>query len=239
MSDEDSRHACDNKRKLLSVCSPQQWACPSAPRVCIDVSKICNNIPDCPFGDDEGGLCSKNACESLNAHCSDKCVGTPLGPLCTCPVGQQITNGTTCQDINECLNPATCSQICTNEKRGFTCSCDAGYTLALDRRSCKAKDQSNQMRLYVSNRNRIYWADNQLNNFKTFAASVENVVALAWDSIQDLIYWSDLKDKTIYFSTKDGANKTVVISPDLDLGIFFCRIFFYFFLVYQPRHRCD
>lgn len=45
------------------------------------------------------------------------------------------------------------------------------------------------MRIYVSNRNRIYWSDSHLENWRTFAAEVENAIALAWDSVEDKIYW--------------------------------------------------
>lgn len=45
------------------------------------------------------------------------------------------------------------------------------------------------MRIYVSNRNRIYWSDRFLENWHTFEARVENAIALAWDSVEDRIYW--------------------------------------------------
>lgn len=45
------------------------------------------------------------------------------------------------------------------------------------------------MRIYVSNRNRIYWSDRFLENWHTFEARVENAIALTWDSVEDRIYW--------------------------------------------------
>lgn len=46
-------------------------------------------------------------------------------------------NKTRCEPENECLDARTCSQRCKDEKHGFTCSCDEGYTLGVDKRTCK------------------------------------------------------------------------------------------------------
>lgn len=51
------------------------------------------------------------------------------------------------------------------------------------------KTMIQDMRIYVSNRNRIYWSDRHLENWRTFEAQVENAIALAWDSVEDRIYW--------------------------------------------------
>ena len=47
-------------------------------------------------------------------------------------------------DINECAIPGVCSQICTNTKGSFKCSCVAGYYLEPDRRTCKADGEDNE-----------------------------------------------------------------------------------------------
>ncbi len=42
------------------------------------------------------------------------------------------------EDIDECLDDDThdCDGICKNEEPGYGCSCDAGYDLANDQRTC-------------------------------------------------------------------------------------------------------
>ena len=43
-------------------------------------------------------------------------------------------------DVNECLsNNGGCAQICTNTVGSFTCSCNTGYSLGADTRSCVGK----------------------------------------------------------------------------------------------------
>ena len=43
-------------------------------------------------------------------------------------------------DVNECLtNNGGCAQICTNTVGSFTCSCNTGYSLGADARSCVGK----------------------------------------------------------------------------------------------------
>jgi len=61
------------------------------------------------------------------------------GAICTCPAGEVLrSDGVTCEDLNECEPPGICSQVCTNIKRGFDCSCVEGYRLEADNRTCKA-----------------------------------------------------------------------------------------------------
>ena len=43
---------------------------------------------------------------------------------------------TTFVDINECEGYNDCHQICTNTNGSYYCSCDAGFSLAADGRSC-------------------------------------------------------------------------------------------------------
>lgn len=58
--------------------------------------------------------------------------------MCTCPTGEVLNGTFECMDLNECEPPGICSQICTNNKKSFMCSCTDGYILEPDKRSCKA-----------------------------------------------------------------------------------------------------
>ena len=43
-------------------------------------------------------------------------------------------------DVNECLtNNGGCAQACTNTGGSYFCTCNAGYSLAADARSCSGK----------------------------------------------------------------------------------------------------
>jgi hypothetical protein len=63
------------------------------------------------------------------------------GVECFCRHGQcdnRPTNGTQCQDINECLeNNGGCEQSCSNTDGSFKCSCRSGFNLASDGRYCE------------------------------------------------------------------------------------------------------
>jgi len=39
-------------------------------------------------------------------------------------------------DIDECATPGTCVQNCEDTIGSYTCSCDAGYFLNTDKRTC-------------------------------------------------------------------------------------------------------
>ena len=75
--------------------------------------------------------CDTNRCNART--CSNGCVQTPVGPLCTCPAGEVLRadDPTDCQDLDECTPPGICSQKCTNSKGSYLCSCAQGYTLVM------------------------------------------------------------------------------------------------------------
>ena len=55
-----------------------------------------------------------------------------------------LTNSVSCLfslcdvDIDECeVGTSNCTQICTNEDVGFSCTCEGGYEIDSDNRTCK------------------------------------------------------------------------------------------------------
>ena len=82
--------------------------------MCLNATQLCDNIAQCPEGDDEGPFCSRDDCSIQNGGCSHRCHRSPMGAICFCPSGYATTNETNfkkCEDINECLLETSCNQL--------------------------------------------------------------------------------------------------------------------------------
>jgi len=97
-----------------------------------------------------------NECPA-NHSCSQLCSVDPGSgmELCSCNRGYVLGNdNTSCMgeslycnsvrnnlhtDIDECENDETCGQNCTNTIGAFMCSCNSGFALNDDRRTCDGK----------------------------------------------------------------------------------------------------
>ncbi len=74
------------------------------------------------------GKCGPDACLPM---------GAPHDPTVPCCDGLAPSGGT-CADVDECATGnGGCDQMCANSPGGFSCSCNAGYALAADGRSCE------------------------------------------------------------------------------------------------------
>ncbi|XP_071948198.1 uncharacterized protein [Antedon mediterranea] len=70
-------------------------------------------------------LCTDNPAPNPNATCD------------SCPEGT-VGNGFKCYDYDECLSETdSCDQVCTNSLGSYECSCNSGYQLQNDLRSCQ------------------------------------------------------------------------------------------------------
>ncbi|KAL0271000.1 UNVERIFIED_CONTAM: hypothetical protein PYX00_008246 [Menopon gallinae] len=212
-SDEDSRHACGPPPFR---CAGNQWQCPNVFERCVNITSVCDGKPDCPNGADEGPGCDLAECTHRSGLCSNGCQQTPVGAICTCPVGETLSSDTfTCEDLNECDIPETCSQHCHNTKGSYFCTCEPGYTLEVDKHSCKANNHSAAF-LIISNRHSILVADLKEQGLERVPIIVENVVATASNMHTGTIFWSDMKLKKISRLDR-GKDPVDVISNGLDL----------------------
>lgn len=207
-SDEDTRHACGPPP---FSCPGGQWQCPGVSERCVNLTKVCDGKPDCPNGADEGPGCDLNECARQGGLCSNGCKNTPLGALCSCPMGEKLKNDSmVCEDLNECETPGACSQDCHNTKGSFFCSCQPGYILEPNKHSCKAVNHSAAF-LVISNRHSILVADLKEQSLERVPIIVENVVATASNMRTGTIFWSDMKLKKIARLDRQSEPKDVSV----------------------------
>uniref|UniRef100_A0A4W4GV52 Low-density lipoprotein receptor-related protein 2 n=1 Tax=Electrophorus electricus TaxID=8005 RepID=A0A4W4GV52_ELEEL len=211
--DNDCRDGSDERDCPIPPfrCPSWQWQC-AGHSVCVNLSRVCDNTPDCPNEADESPLCNQESCSDHNAGCTHGCIQGPFGAQCTCPVGYQLSNDSkTCEDIDECTPPGLCSQHCFNERGSFRCHCEDGYMLEADGRTCKASG-SREAILLVASRNQIISDDifSQPNVVRSIVRDGRNIVAVDFDSATDRVYWSDTTQDQIWSAHKNGSDRTVI-----------------------------
>ncbi|XP_078582062.1 uncharacterized protein LOC144865317 isoform X1 [Branchiostoma floridae x Branchiostoma japonicum] len=130
---------------------------------CVDVNEcflgsdacqfICDNTDGsytcrCP---DDYILEPDNTTCALNGSCGVTCndpaycvVGE--NSTCACPQGYVLESGVNCEDIDECSNSTLhmCDPDggrCVNTEGGYSCECDAGFTLQADGTTCQDDDE--------------------------------------------------------------------------------------------------
>ena len=107
------------------------------------ISHYCLDIDECTTGDH-------------NCKSNERCVNRLGRFTCKCISGFKSVNNTCegikyisysyiasylhtllCIDINECNEDSDCDQLCTNTNGSYYCSCNEGYSLKADGKSCK------------------------------------------------------------------------------------------------------
>ncbi|CAH1775549.1 unnamed protein product [Owenia fusiformis] len=149
--DEDCDDGSDERDCGEITCKPDQFQC--GPNDCISGQLQCDGSVDCEDGSDE------DDCPTPTTHCDEQtefdCLGDgseciQLSQVCdgtaNCGSGEDEPRGTDsfCQtaEHNECkTNNGGCAHTCTNAFTHVFCSCNKGYKLGADGKSCEDIDE--------------------------------------------------------------------------------------------------
>uniref|UniRef100_A0A8C9ZIS6 Low density lipoprotein receptor a n=1 Tax=Sander lucioperca TaxID=283035 RepID=A0A8C9ZIS6_SANLU len=184
---------------------PTRFKCRSGE--CISMEKVCDKQRDCrDWSDEPLRECGSNECLYNNGGCSHICNDLRIGYECLCPRGFHLVDKKRCEDIDECANPDTCSQICINLIGSYKCqSCKAIGTIAY---------------LFFTNRHEVRKMTLDKSEYTRVIPRLKNVVALDVNVAARELYWSDISQKKIYRaqmdSAEDPAHHSVVIGSGID-----------------------
>lgn len=112
-------------------------------------------------------------------------------------------------------NNGRCSHMCLPNSAGYSCVCPVDLKLKRDGKNCAA---DNFLILARKRDLRLIPVDKPMRVFDTVIPvdHVQSAVALAWDSDDDMVYWTDVELDTISRAHLNGTNQTIVISHNLE-----------------------
>ena len=191
-------YLCMLSATVKTGCNPkEEFDCKNDGQNCIPLDDVCNSRNDCgAFEDEQDDLCNAtaaNPCDKNNGGCGNLCVKPKYNKFyCTCRAGYKLNaDNQTCDDIDECHQPGMCSQICTNNKGSFKCSCVEGYSR--DPRNphfCKAS--SHEPTLMFANRHDLREFNLHGRDYINLVGGLRSAVAIDFHYSQQRLYWSDV-----------------------------------------------
>ncbi|XP_068192271.1 low density lipoprotein receptor a [Antennarius striatus] len=181
---------------------PTRFKCKSGE--CISMEKVCDRQRDCRDWTDEPlRECGFNECLFSNGGCSHTCNDLKIGYECLCPAGFHLVDNKRCEDIDECADPDTCSQICINHIGSYKCECEEGYQVDPATKACKAIGTIAY--LFFTNRHEVRRMSLDKSDYTRVIPRLKNAVALDMNMATKEIYWSDISLKKIYRAPMDMA----------------------------------
>ncbi|EDW86389.2 uncharacterized protein Dwil_GK17732 [Drosophila willistoni] len=203
-------------------CDAGQFLCPAKKnitnlKICVHQKHVCDGQNDCPLGEDEVNCPEEQICPD-HKQCEQLCIKTARGrDECACRLGYLMNeNKVNCTDIDECqyLTSPVCSQKCHNTQGSFVCSCESGYILRPDLRTCKALGGA--MTLLVANRWDIRRVTLSNNRYTAIVKGLHNAIALDFHQRKGLLFWSDVSTDVIKMVYMNGTRVRDVIKWGLE-----------------------
>lgn len=159
---------------------------------CLPAYMMCDGMPDCRDGSDEGTFCANwhTMCNNHYCHGNDtKCSPERTGPTCLCfssPSMKYNLVNQKCEDVNECLlERPLCSHICVNTDGHYSCECDAGYSKDDLMYLCFAGGP--EAKLFFTTRNEIKYLKIKTKELVTIATGVKEAHGVSFDGTY--LYW--------------------------------------------------
>ncbi|KAF2365201.1 EGF-like calcium-binding domain [Trinorchestia longiramus] len=177
---------------------------------CPPVEKVCDHKVDCSDGSDEGGRCSEDSCP-LQCGPDGQCYKTPNGPRCNCRAGFKEDRHV-CQDVDECADMLTCDHSCRNIPGNYSCSCKSGYELDAPE-TCRATGSSSAI-LFHTFHTEVRAITIDTEEEMLIHSGTVMAIAVAYDPIEQKVYWSDHSNK-IYRKSLRSEDLELVVSKDL------------------------
>uniref|UniRef100_A0A8C7UXV1 Very low density lipoprotein receptor n=1 Tax=Oncorhynchus mykiss TaxID=8022 RepID=A0A8C7UXV1_ONCMY len=212
--DADCKDGSDEENCPVRTCRPDQFKCEDG--TCIHGSRQCNSLRDCADGTDEVN------CKNCECSTRSLCLDMVIGYECDCTPGLQLIDRKTCGDIDECMNPGICSQICINLKGGYKCECHNSYQMDPTTGVCKAV--GTEPCLIFTNRRDIRKLGLERREYTQIVEQLRNTVALDADFTQQTLFWADLSQRAIFSTVLDkrgdvGSHVKVIDNVQTPVGI--------------------
>ncbi|VDK44235.1 unnamed protein product [Anisakis simplex] len=216
----DERDCAPRRVANAERCLPPYFLCSNDPHnTCLPADAVCDQIVDCPMGDDEGFLCDQRMCS--NSVCEQLCYERPSGYICACREGYVLAN-----DSRKCIKKdpcsfGACSQLCWAQGSTKYCHCEPGFDLLDDKFTCESTDPVLPRMIY-SNRHEIRLATLHSDTSSVpLVTNLRNSIAIDYyfDRNGDIwLFWTDIAADIIYRGKLQGQLLTE-IKPIVSYGI--------------------